>query len=602
MSMTRHFFVLYRPGAPWPEPAILETMQVLPDNPGGIWQCLRAGPFLVGWASLPGGVAELITGRPGEKPFVHWAGDLVGPDGAGSPEFAAELAEGRPETAARLDASFAALALDPAGPRAAIVTDRFGMFPVYCHAQDGTYAYSTSLRVLATLVRPACRLDPAAVYEMLGLGMVLGNRTLLREVVLLPPATTVVLHQPEPAASRYWDWHGLSDPDRAPRGSGADLVHQTYDLIERAVLRAAADRQRVGVPLSGGLDSRMLCAVLAKNGVPFTAYNVNFGRETVVARRVAKTLGVPLKVFRMLADPIYNIPAAHDAVDCCYHVNQTWGFDMARAAAEDGCDVLLDGLAFDTILGSVHEVPTGDPAGMARALHANYLEVDRATLEVVADEPAAAKFVDTLLASLEEMARECLEQAGPNASDCFVMTNRVRKYTFGYCLANLHHLPGAFPYVTRELFEHCMRLPRPERREHNLFRRIYREKFPELARIPWAKTGLPLDRYGPPPDRAAWRFWAEAVLRRLSGGLINFTYSWSFDAALRTRRDVRETFARRLQTPEALVGGCLPPQTVASTWRRELSGRNVGTFLQGLYTVENFLARMAHEGPVTLVR
>jgi hypothetical protein len=273
---------------------------------------------------------------------------------------------------------------------------------------------------------------------------------------------------------------------------------------------------------------------------------------------------------------------------------------MARTAAQDGCDVLLDGLAFDTILGSVHEVPAGDTAAMARALQYNYHEVDRATLEKVSGPDSAAAFMDALLASLEELARECLEQAGPNASDYFVMTNRVRKYTFGYCLANLHHLPGAFPYVTRELFEHCMGLPRAERHEHNLYRRIYREKFPELARIPWAKTGLPLDRYGPSPDQAAWRRWAEAVLRRLSGGRVNFTYSWSFDAALRTRQEVRTTFARRLQTPRATVGGCLPPQTMPNTWQRELAGRNLGSFFQGLYTVENFLARFVDEGLATL--
>jgi asparagine synthase (glutamine-hydrolysing) len=597
VTLTRHFFVLYRPGHPWPEQAVLDAMNVLPSNAGGIWQTLRAGPFLLGWASFSSNAVELITGGGGEKPFLHWAGDLDRPDGATSPEFAIELAEGRPETSARLDGAFAALAFNTAGPRAAIITDRFGLFPVYCHEKDGTFAYATSLRALTALIRPACQLDPRGVYEMLGLGMVLGNRTFLREVSLLPPATTVVLHNDSPTSTRYWHWHGLAQPTQQAE---ADLVHDTYDRIERAVLRSVADRKKIGVPLSGGLDSRMLCAVLAKNGVPFTAYNINFGRETAVARRVARALGVPLTVLPMLPYPEHDIPAAHDAVDCSYHVNQTWGFDMARTAGQDGCDVLLDGLAFDTILGSVHEVPAGDPAAMAHALQDNYHEVDRATLEKVAGPAAAADFMDTLLASLEELARECLEQAGPNASDYFVMTNRIRKYTFGYCLANLYHLPGAFPYVTRDLFEHCMQLPRAERHEHNLYRRIYREKFPELARIPWAKTGLPLDRYGPSPDQAAWRRWAEAVLRRLSGGRINFTYSWSFDAALRTRQDVRTTFARRLQTPRATVGGCLPPQTVPNTWEREFAGRNLGAFFQGLYTVENFLARLADEGQISL--
>jgi hypothetical protein len=578
MSGIRHFFVLYRPGKPWPKEAGSEAVNVLPGSPGGRWQVERTGPFLLGLAGL--------TDNRGEKPLLHWVGDLLRPDGASSPDFAAELAEGRPEPLARLDGAFAALAFNTAGPHAAIITDRFGLFPVYCHEKDGVYAYATSLRVLIALLRPACHLDGRGVFEMLGLGMVLGNRTLLREVSLIPPASAVVLHQGQLATSRYWDWQGLA---QSSQPGGADLVHETYELIEKAVLWAVADRKRIGVPLSGGLDSRMLCAVLAKNGVPITAYNINFGRETAAARRVAKTLRVPLRVLPMLPYPEHDIPAAHDAVDCCYHVNQTWGFDMARTAAQDGCDVLLDGLAFDTILGSVHEVPAGDPADMARALHQHYREVDKASLEKVSGPAAATTFFETLLASLEELARESRERAGPNASEYFVMTNRIRKYTFGYCLGNLHFLPGAFPYVTRELFEHCIRLPRAERHEHNLYRRIYREKFPELARIPWTKTGLPLDRYGPSPDGAAWRVGVEAVLRRLSGGLVNFTYSWSFDAALRRRWDLAATFARRLRTPDAQVGRCLPPQTVPYTWGREFAGRNLGAFFQGLYTVENFL-------------
>jgi asparagine synthase (glutamine-hydrolysing) len=597
MGMIRHFFVVYRPEKPWPEESVLEAMNVLPSNPGGIWQCLRGGPFLFGWASLLNNAVDLITTDPCEKPLVHWAGDLVWPEGTCTPDFAGELGLGRPKSSARLDGAFAALAFDKAGPRAALVTDRFGLFPVYCHEKDGTFAYATSLSVLAALVRPTCHLDPRGVYEMLGLGMVLGNRTWLREISLVPPATTVVLHQGRPTWSRYWDWQGLTQP--LPQ-TGGDLVHATYDLIEKAVLRAVVDRKKIAVPLSGGLDSRLLCAVLAKNDVPFTAYNINFGHETALARRVARALRIPLRVLPMLPYPEHDIPAAHDEVDCCYHVNQTWGFDMARTAAQDGCDVLMDGLAFDAILGAVLEVPVGSPVEMAHALLENYREVDCASLGKVSGAKAAARLVDSLLSSLEEMARECQDQAGPNASEYFVMTNRVRKFTFGYCLANLRHVPGAFPYVTRELFEHCIRLPRSERHEHTLYRRIYREKFPELAHIPWAKTGLPLDRYGPSPDQATWRKWAEAVLRRLSGGLINWSYSWSFDATLRTRRDVATTFARRLRTPNARVGGCLPPQTVPNTWKREFAGRNLGTFFQGLYTVETFLARFVDEGAISL--
>jgi hypothetical protein len=436
---------------------------------------------------------------------------------------------------------------------------------------------------------------------MLCLHMVLGDRTFLREIRLLSPATAVRLHEGAPQPAAYWDWHGLAAGANGSRPASPDLVRETYALIERAVLRAVAGSRRAAVPLSGGLDSRLLVAVLARNGVPFRAYNVNFGREAPLARRVAEALRVPLRGLPMVAEPD-TIPEAHDAVDCCYHVNQTWGWEMARAAAaEDGCDLLLDGLAFDTILGAVHHVAGEDPAALTRSLEANYKEVHPRTLAELTGAAAGAAVEQAVRASLECAAREALERAGPHASDYFLMNNRIRRYTFGYCLANLRHLPGGFPFVTRELFEHCMRLPPAERREHTLYRRIYTEMFPELARIPWAKTGLPLDRYGPPAGAGKVWAWAEAAVRRLTRGRLNLTPRGSFDARFRRRRDFREVFSGRLQAARDSACGCLPRETHRNTLRRELAGRNLGSIIQGLYTVENFLARHVDGGPVTLV-
>src|SRR5439155_3732537 len=154
------------------------------------------------------------------------------------------------------------------------------------------------------------------------------------------------------------------------------------------------------------------------------------------------------------------------------------------------------------------------------------------------------------------------DRAGPRASDYFLMNNRIRRYTFGYCLANLRHLPCGFPYVTRELFAHCLRLPLGERLEHNLYRRIYRELFPELARIPWAKTGLPLDRYGPPPGESRWKLRLVAVIRRLTRGRVNLQEKGSFDTAFRKRQEFRVVFEQRLQAAGKHLHELPPPEAV----------------------------------------
>jgi hypothetical protein len=599
-SAVRHFFVLYRPAAsvdPWQIPALRARLAGLPAPWAGPWQLCEAGPLLLGWT---GGTTNP---RAADAPLLVWAGELAvpGPAEAQSPDLAARLMAGSGGDDFPLDGAFAAVALDPGSGRAALVTDRFGLYPLYHLEQAGLHAYATSLSVLTALTRPTCRLDVESVYQLLCLQLFLGGRTLLREIRLVPPASRVLLHGTAPAVAPYWEWSrlGLETDPAAVRER--DLVRETYALIERAVLRAVpAGAKQVGVPLSGGLDSRMLAAVLAKNGVPFRAYNMDFGREHAIARRVAQTLGVPLRVLPFLAEPEF-IPEAHRAIDGAYHVNQVWGWDMARrAAAEDGCDLFLDGLAFDAILGCSHRVGGDDLESLARALKGNYQDVDVGLLASVAGPAAAARVQESLDAAVLDAARESLRRAGPRASGYFLMNYRIRRYTFGYCLANLCHLPCGFPYVTRELFDHCLRLPRQERLEHRLYRRIYRELFPDLARIPWARTGLPLDRYGPPRGQNRWLLKLVAVVRRLTRGRVNLQAKGEFDTGFRKRPEFRKVFVERLQADGHYLHAALPRETVANTLRDQTAGRNLGGIVQGLFSVTNFLAQHVGAGRVTL--
>jgi asparagine synthetase B (glutamine-hydrolysing) len=581
MNRVRHFFLMHHADA---APAVADPASVralVADLPLGgreQWQVHASGPFVFGWL----GSASLSK----NDPFACYAGTLTGNSSAAT---AAHLLEAEP-TDLPLDGAFAALAVDVEREKAAIATDRFGLFPCYVHEADGITTYATSLRVLTALRRPSCRIDPAAVYEMLGVNLVLGDRTFLREIRLVPAASIVRLDDTLWRRSPTWDWKRIR-----PTGGG-DLVERTYALIEEAVLDAVRGAKQVALPLSGGLDSRMLAAVLAKNGVPVRTYNIDFGRETPIARRVAETLRIPLVILPMRPDPARILSEAHDAIDCLYDVNQTWGWELSERAAADGCDLVLDGLAFDAILGAVHRVEGGDAAALARSLAANYQTTDFRSFECVAG-PAARAIQDSLDASLLAAAREAQDAAGELASEYFVMLQRVRKYTYGWGLANAHFLPGAYPFVTRKLFEHCMGLPAEERREHQLYRRIYRERFPELARIPWAKTGRPLDQYGPAESSRAYCLF-QAVVRRLTFGRCAWFECDSIDIDFRCRPDFRAAILRRLGgRPAPDLAGTIPESLIPNLLEQQGWGRNFGDLLLTLFTVENFLARFVHDGP-----
>ena len=564
-----HFFVLHGlAGLPPVEEVRRVAETVLPRKP---WRLHAAGALLVGWQ----GGAEEARG-----PMLVHMGD---PSGLPADLSTESLAAGSTREAARLDGAFAVLAFTPHTQCASLVTDRFGLMPLYAHEGAG-WCHGTSLALVLALTGCLARLDVTAAYEMLALHMTLGGRTLIDGVRLVPPATVVTLGKDGLETRNYWDWQHFASP--VSSGDTRDLVRETYGRIEQAILRAVpAGVKKVALPLSGGLDSRLLAAVLSRHGVPVQAYNIDFGHEAAIARRVANTLNLPLRELAMLDRPA-AIPEAHRAVDGAYHVNQVWGWEMARQSAQDGCDVLFDGLAFDTILGAVFHVTGADMSALARNLEAYWTIGTEVTLARVMDAEAANRAYSVVRASVGEQVKEAIKRAGSRASDYFLMTNRIRKYTFGYCLANLHALPGRFPYITTALFEHCQGLPLKMRREHTLYRHIYRELFPDLAAIPWAKTMLPLDRYAP-ANSPRWQPLLAAVVRRLSRGRMSLSGRGSFESIFSRRRDLRALFDEVLGG--GLIDGAFPPGTGTRAVHGLRTGKPFGEIVQGLYTVEHCL-------------
>ncbi len=360
-----------------------------------------------------------------------------------------------------------------------------------------------------------------------------------------------------------------------------------------------AGAKKVALPLGGGLDSRLLCAVLARHGVPVHAYLTEAGHDAVIAREVARTLGVPLRELGLFERP-ETIPSAHEAIDCAYHVHQLANRELARRAAEeDGCEVLFDGLALDAVLGPARSRFRDSPAELARELEKGEANIDEAILFKLVGNHALAGIFPAVRASLEAAAGEALDRAGPLAAEHYHMTNRVRKNIFGSCLASLEQLPGRFPCITTRLFEHGMRLPAVMRHEHALYRRILCEQFPALAHIPWSRTGLSLDRYAD-PRKSRWRPWLEESVRFLSRGRLSIRYGDRFNVALRNRGALKGEFLSVLSADVPSLNEILPPEFAARVIRRHLAGRNLGGLVQGLYTVKHFLARFVGSGKAVL--
>jgi len=138
--------------------------------------------------------------------------------------------------------------------------------------------------------------DPEAVIEAAMSGFVTGPRTLVAGLAQLDPGEVVHFREPEtpPARARRFIYDGISAPagDETEARNALDTV--TDRAIDRTITQAAG--APVWVPLSGGLDSRLILAKLHARGcenLQTFSYGPRGNADAVVAKAVAQRLGVP---------------------------------------------------------------------------------------------------------------------------------------------------------------------------------------------------------------------------------------------------------------------------------------------------------------------
>jgi asparagine synthase (glutamine-hydrolysing) len=179
--------------------------------------------------------------------------------------------------------------------RALLVRDRVGVKPLY-HARVGDLVvFGSELKSVLASGLVEAELDYEAIEAFLTFGYIPGPRTPLRGVEKVPPGHRIVVDADGVRAEAYWRYPAA--PDEQGKGGVGDYADGLLEELETAVrLRLMADVP-VGAMLSGGLDSSLVVALMARHsGERFKTFSVGFrelGEENELAdaRLVAETFG-----------------------------------------------------------------------------------------------------------------------------------------------------------------------------------------------------------------------------------------------------------------------------------------------------------------------
>jgi asparagine synthase (glutamine-hydrolysing) len=203
----------------------------------------------------------------------------------------------------KLNGLFSGLLIDHRQKRAFLFNDRYGSERIYWHqTEDGTYFASEAKALLCVL--PELReFDDQGVAQFLTFGCTLGDRTLFRGTHVLPGGSMWSFENGACRKQRYF----LPETWESQRVLSADaFTAKLEETFKRVVPRYFGSQRKIGISLTGGLDSRMIIACRPDNMRDVVCYTFSGqSGETLddrLAAQIATAGGLEHRLLRIGAD------------------------------------------------------------------------------------------------------------------------------------------------------------------------------------------------------------------------------------------------------------------------------------------------------------
>lgn len=192
----------------------------------------------------------------------------------------------------KLNGMFAIAIHDARDKSLHLIRDRMGKKPLWIsQLNDGTLLFASEVRALM-LARPDRTLRTDMVAEVMQYGYINAPHSAFNEITQLPPASVLTWRDGKTSTVKYWE----PDFDTKVQIPYEEALEITKKLIEESVSRRLVSERPLGSFLSGGYDSTVVTAYMAKlMSEKVQTYSIGFHNaqfnEAHYAKQVANYLG-----------------------------------------------------------------------------------------------------------------------------------------------------------------------------------------------------------------------------------------------------------------------------------------------------------------------
>jgi asparagine synthase (glutamine-hydrolysing) len=233
-----------------------------------------------------------------------------------------------------------------------LIRDRMGKKPLWIsHQNDGTLFFASEVRALM-LARPDRTLRTEMIAEVMQYGYINSPNSAFNEIHQVPPASVTSWRDGKTTMATYW----TADFDSKIDISYEDALEVTKELIEAAVSRRLISERPLGSFLSGGYDSTVVTAYMARlMKEKVQTYSIGFHgaafNEAHHAKQVASYLGTNHHEEILSPDPTLVIERISHVLDQPFADSSIVPTYLLAKFARENLIVALGGDGGDEVFG-----------------------------------------------------------------------------------------------------------------------------------------------------------------------------------------------------------------------------------------------------------
>jgi asparagine synthase (glutamine-hydrolysing) len=380
-----------------------------------------------------------------------------------------ELGENFFET---LNGLFSGLLVDRRRNKVFLFNDRFGMERIYWHATADAFYFASEAKALLRILPELRGFDADGLKEFLTFGCTLDWKTMFRGIELLPGGSCWTF---EKGGSRREKYFSPERWEAQPMISAKEFESRFRDTFKKILPRYFESDEKVGVALTGGLDTRMIMAARPETKTLPVCYTFTGPRgktlDDKIAARVAAACGFEHQLLRLQPDFFTGFAAQADKT----------------VFITDGCSGIF----------GAHEIYFHQQARRLATMRltGNYgSEVFRgmSTFKALGLSPQIynAEFAAAVNATAGKLAGH------RKHPDTFTVFKEISWNLFGNLAAGRSQISFRTPYLDNEIVALAYQAPAAEKKTSRPALRLVKACSPALDRIP-TDLGFVGDRSGP---------------------------------------------------------------------------------------------------------